>query len=85
MTQSTNIDASGDGTRPSTDGGVDNIGAGEKFSTKRNAAGEEMSGGPAPTEGTQDKRKDVKNSEKDDSAPFGLTQDFQPETNREPS
>lgn len=51
MANQPSVAASGDGTRPSTDGGLDNIGAGEKFTSKRNAVGEEVTGGPAPSEG----------------------------------
>lgn len=75
---------SGDGSRTTTDGGVDNIGAGEKFSTRTTAAGDPVSG-PAPTAGMSAKRKDVENSKKDDSSPFGLKPDLTPETNREPN
>lgn len=74
---------SGDGTRPTTDGAVDNIGAGEGFSTKRNAAGEEITGGPAPAERKREQRKDVEGTAHDDAAPFGLTEDLTPQSNRE--
>jgi Protein of unknown function (DUF2934) len=75
---------SGDGTRPATSGGVDNMGGGESFSGKKTAAGEDVSG-PAPTERMQDKRKDVEATKQDDSAAFGLNEDLTPESNREPS
>lgn len=73
---------SGAGARPTTDGGVDNIGAGEKFSSKRNAAGEEI-GGPAPIEKMQGKRKNVEATKHDDSADFNLREDLTPTTNKE--
>ena len=76
------ISASGDGSRPATSGGVDNMGAGESFTGKRSAAGEDVAS-PAPTEGMQAKRKNVKASKHDDSAPFRLTEDLSSETNRE--
>lgn len=74
---------SGDGTRPTTDGGVDNIGAGEKFSTKRTPAGTEVSGGPAPKERMSDNRRDVEGTAHDDSSPFHLTEKLSPDTNKE--
>lgn len=75
---------SGDGTRPTTDGGVDNIGAGEKFTTKRNAEGAEIQGGPAPDERMRDRRRDVESSAKDDVAPLDLHEDLRPESNTGP-
>lgn len=84
MTSNTRVADSGDGTRPTTDGGTDNIGAGEKFSTRRNAAGEEISGGPAPAEGMPHKRKDVEGTRHDDSAAFDLQEDLESTPNTEP-
>ncbi len=79
----TNIAGSGDGTRPTTDGGVDNVGAGEKFTTQRTAAGGEVTThGPAERAG--DKRLNAENSQRDDSAPFGLREDLTPDSNKEP-
>jgi len=60
--------STGDGTRPTTDGTVDNIGAGSAF----NPNGHDS---PAPTERFADKKSDAETVEKDDSAPFGLTED----------
>ncbi|MEJ7688562.1 MAG: hypothetical protein WKG52_17180 [Variovorax sp.] len=76
------IDNSGDGTRPTTDGGTDNIGAGEKFLSTTNAAGENVSG-PAPAERMGNKRKDAEAAKHDDSAAFDLKEDLTPETNRD--
>ena len=76
------VNASGDGSRPATSGGVNNMGAGESFTGKKNAAGEDVAG-PAPTEGMQAKRKNVEASRHDDSASFGLHEDLSSETNRE--
>lgn len=76
------VNASGDGSRPATSGGVDNMGAGESFTGKQTAAGEDVAG-PAPTEGMQAKRKNVEASRNDDSAPFLLNEDLSSETNRE--
>ncbi|MET3498258.1 DUF2934 domain-containing protein [Variovorax boronicumulans] len=73
---------SGDGTRPTTSGGVDNIGGGESFTGKKNAAGADVSG-PAPGERMQDRQKSVESTAQDDSAAFGLTEDLTPETNRD--
>jgi hypothetical protein len=76
------IAGSGDGTRPTTSGGVDNNGAGEKFTATKNAAGEDVSG-PAPQERMQAKRKDVEASRHDDSADFNLREDLTPVPNKE--
>ncbi len=78
------VKGSGDGTRPATSGGADNIGAGESFSGRKNAAGEDVSG-PSPSEGMQHKRNSVESTKQDDSAAFGLTENLTPETNREPA
>ncbi|MDH6165466.1 hypothetical protein M2282_000594 [Variovorax boronicumulans] len=75
---------SGEGTRPTTSGGVDNIGGGESFSGKKTAANEDVSG-PAPRERMRDKQKNVESTKHDDSAAFGLTEDLASETNREPA
>jgi len=74
---------SGEGTRPTTSGGVDNIGAGEKFTQSKSAAGEPDTG-PAPKERMQDKRQDAEASRHDDSAPFNLRENLDPVPNTEP-
>lgn len=74
---------SGDGTRPVTDGTVNNIGAGEKFGTRRSADGSEISGGPAPKEKMSRNRRDVEGTAHDDSAAFDLNEDLTPQTNEE--
>ncbi len=79
----TTIAGSGDGTRPTTDGGIDNIGAGEKFSTERTAAGGEVSA-PGPVERAGAKRMNVESTRRDDSAPFGLHENLTPDSNMEP-
>jgi len=71
----------GDGSRPTTSGGVDNIGGGEKFSGKQTAGGNVS--GPGPAERLTDKRKSADSSAQDDTAPLDLQQDYTPETNRE--
>ncbi|MDB5827010.1 MAG: hypothetical protein JWQ73_1230 [Variovorax sp.] len=82
MTNSTS--SSGDGSRPTTSGGVDNIGAGEKFTGKHNPAGEDI-GGPAPKEKMQEKRKDAESSKHDDSSAFDLRENPEPVPNTEPA
>ncbi|KQM80374.1 hypothetical protein [Xylophilus sp. Leaf220] len=70
----------GAGTRPSTDGTVDNMGAGEAFIPGSSDSS------PAPTEAMSGKRQDAQSVEKDDSAPFSLTEDadaVKPEHRRE--
>lgn len=74
---------SGDGTRPVTDGTANNIGAGEKFSTRRSADGSELSGGPAPKEKMSGNRRDVEGTKHDDAAAFDLTENLTPDTNKE--
>ncbi|BEP49025.1 MULTISPECIES: hypothetical protein [Variovorax] len=84
MTRAPGSLGSGDGSRPTTDGGVDNIGAGDKFASSSSAAGEQDSA-PAPAERMARKRKNAEASRHDDSAPFGLREDLRAETNQEPS
>jgi hypothetical protein len=79
---SNNIKSTGDGTRPMTDGTVDNIGAGEKLDAGRSAPGEANSG-PAPTERMANKKANAEGTKHDDSAAFELTEDLDPETNKE--
>ncbi|MDB5826379.1 MAG: hypothetical protein JWQ73_599 [Variovorax sp.] len=74
---------SGDGSRPTTSGGVDNIGAGEKFTGKHTAAGEDI-GGPGPQEKMQEKRKDAEAAKHDDSSAFDLHENPEPVPNTEP-
>ena len=59
--------STGDGTRPTTDGTVDNIGAGSAFNPNGNDS-------PAPRERLSDKKSDAESVEKNDSAPLGLTE-----------
>ena len=77
-----NMKGSGDGTRPTTDGGADNIGAGEKFTTTKNAAGEDVSG-PAPSERMQHKKSDAEGTRHDDSAAFNLHEDLTPSSSKD--
>lgn len=82
MTQPS-ISGSGNGTRPTTSGGVDNIGGGERLSSKRTAAGGEVSS-PLPQERMRSKRKDVESTKHDDSAPFGLHEHLEQQPNPDP-
>ncbi|CAA2109398.1 hypothetical protein [Variovorax paradoxus] len=77
------IPGTGDGSRPTTEGGVDNLGAGESFSGHKNEAGEDVSR-PAPQERMQARRKSAEAARQDDSAAFGLTEDLTPVPNPEP-
>jgi len=74
---------SGDGTRPVTSGGADNIGAGEAFTGKQTQGGDVS--GPAPVERNSDRRKSVETSREDDSAPYNLREDLSSEQSRDPS
>ncbi|MDP9895593.1 hypothetical protein J2W32_004759 [Variovorax boronicumulans] len=80
MTQGTSPLNSGDGSRPTTDGTVDNIGGGERF-VAPDKEGERT--GPQPHERFAEKRKDVAASKKDDSDAFHLHEDLDSETNEE--
>jgi len=82
MPEFNRVTGSGDGTRPTTSGGVDNIGAGSTLGGQRNAAGEPVEG-PAPDERMSGKRKSVEGTKVDDSAAFELKEDLTPTTNRE--
>ena len=75
---------SGDGTRPTTSGGTDNIGAGEKVSQNTTKAGE-LTKGPAPKEAMVANRKTAQASTEDDSDAFGLHGDLTPSRNPEPT
>lgn len=77
-----NIKGSGDGTRPTTDGGADNIGAGEKFTGHKTVAGEELAG-PAPSERMQGKRSDAAGTKRDGSDAFHLHEDLTPASSKD--
>lgn len=83
MTSKDPLSNSGDGSRPTTDGGVANVGAAEKFDVGRAATGE-PNVGPANAERMQDKRSDADAAEQDDSVPLGLHGNKHPESNQEP-
>lgn len=71
---------SGDGSRPTTDGTVGNIGAAEKFLTRRNAVGEEVSE-PANPEAMAGKKQDAESAKHDDSDAFNLHENLDPAPN----
>jgi hypothetical protein len=83
MSSFNQVHGSGDGSRPTTSGGVENIGAGEKFTGKQTPGGDVA--GPAPKERMSDKRSDVHNSKHDDLDAFGMREEQESETNREPA
>ena len=74
---------SGDGTRPTTDGGVDNIGGAGRLGQGEPLVGETT--GPGPKERMQNKRSDVDASKHDDSDAYCLHEDLSAETNTEPT
>lgn len=82
MSRYNQVSSSGDGSRPTTSGGVDNIGAGESFTGKKTAGGEVA--GPAPKERMSDKRSDVRNAKHDDLDAFGMREEQEAEPNTEP-
>ncbi|RYX89237.1 MAG: hypothetical protein EOO28_33645 [Comamonadaceae bacterium] len=71
--------SSGEGSRPTTDGGTDNIGAAKGFDPAR-----PEDNVPAPRERMQDVRNDRARAAGDDSAPLGMTDSARPEPNTEP-
>ena len=71
--------SSGDGTRPTTDGGVDNIGAAKSFTP-----GKGSSNAPPSHERVPDAKKDKASVKRDDSAPMGLTESTESTPNTEP-
>jgi hypothetical protein len=75
----TNNLGSGDGTRPTTDGGVDNVGAAGSFTPGKGKRNE-----PVPPEKMSEVRKDRESARRDDSAPMGLTQSPDSTPNVEP-
>jgi hypothetical protein len=74
---------SGDGTRPTTDGGVDNIGGAGRLGQGDPPAGETT--GPGPQERMQNKRSDVDASKHDDSDAYYLHEDLSAQPNTEPA
>jgi hypothetical protein len=74
---------SGDGSRPMTDGAVDNVGAAKAFDTGQSAIGE-PNVGPGHPERMQHKRADAAAEDEDDAVPLDLHGDKTPETNTEP-
>jgi len=83
MSNDNKVTTSAEGSRPTTSGGTDNIGAGEKLNTRKTAAGEDVSG-PAPHERMSDKRADVGSTGHDDSAAFELHEDLRTDSNTQP-
>ncbi len=75
---------SGDGSRSTTDGAVGNIGAAEKFSTRRNAVGEEVSE-PANPQAMASKKQDAESAKHDDSDAFNLHESLDPAPNTDPT
>jgi hypothetical protein len=61
--------SSGDGSRPTTDGGVDNIGAAKSFTPGKGSAN-----APAPQKKIPASIKDWASLKRDDSAHMGLTE-----------
>lgn len=74
-----NMLGSGDGTRPTTDGGVDNIGAAGSFTPGKGSANS-----PPPVERMSENKKDKASVAQDDSAPLGLTGSAETTPNTEP-
>lgn len=60
--------STGDGSRPTTDGTVDNIGAGSGFKPDGHDT-------PAPKARISERKSDAQSVEQNDAAPFGLTED----------
>ena len=67
MGQSTNLSNSGEGTRPTTSGGVDNIGAADSFTPGKTPQGNDAA--PSPPEKMREKRQDGSSNRADHPAP----------------
>ncbi|MFC6284816.1 MULTISPECIES: hypothetical protein [Polaromonas] len=74
-----NMIGSGDGTRPTTDGGVDNVGAAGTFTP-----GQGGKSAPAPKEKMSETKKDSVAAKSDDSAPLDMRQSMSSSKNTEP-
>lgn len=75
----TRLNTSGSGTRPTTDGGVDNIGAAGTFVPGRGSVD-----APVPAEKMRESKQDAASARRDDSAPLGLKQAARGTPNTEP-
>lgn len=75
-----NIHRIGDGTRPTTDGGVDNIGAAGSFTP-----GQADTNAPGPKERMTEKKRDKASVKADDSAPLDLKASTATDSNTEPA
>ena len=74
---------SGEGSRPTTDGAVDNIGAGKKFAPAQPGTPGDVNQ-PAQPERMAAKRSNAENSRHDDLDALGMHEDLTPESNKEP-
>lgn len=83
MTRFNQVNTSGEGSRPTTAGGVDNIGAGKSAAPGKSAAHGEVNAPPAK-ERMADKRASAENSRHDDLDVFGIREDLTPVPNTEP-
>jgi hypothetical protein len=70
---------SGDGTRPTTDGGVDNIGGASTFTPGKGSAN-----APKPAEKMSENKKDKASVRNDDSSAFDLKESTDTTPNTEP-
>lgn len=72
MSTQSSMGTSGEGSRPTTDGGVDNLGGASAFTPGK--ATSPGSSSPMPTEKMAEKKSDKAAARGDDSAPLGLTE-----------
>ena len=82
MSTNTGNSSSGEGTRPVTDGGVDNIGGASSFTPGKPSSPADSA--PKPHEKMAEKKADSASMKEDDSAAFGLRETPDHSKNTEP-
>ena len=83
MTANSAAGGTGQGSRPTTDGGVDNIGGASSFTPGKELKEGESS--PMPAEKMAEKKNDKEAMKRDDSAPLNLHQSPGDEPSTDPS
>jgi len=83
MAANSSTGGSGQGSRPTTTGGVDNIGGASSFTPGK--ASKEGDASPMPAEKMTEKKNDKAAMKQDDSAPWNLRPSPDDEPNTDPS
>lgn len=82
MNNNSNFGSSGEGSRPTTDGGVDNVGGANSFTPGQ--ASPTSKNSPKPSEKMEEKKADKDSMKQDDSAPADLPESPDENSNTEP-